>query len=188
MKNELKRQTIHMLLGSIIIAIFLLMKFEHAACAVFLLTALGLTLALMLKEKRIKSKLLMDVIGALQRKNEIIIHGEPAIWFMFGVSAATLLFPKAEILLPGIIVLTFGDAFSTIFGAAFGKIKLRENRTLEGSLAGIIAATLSLFYILSIPLHQAFIVAAIGMLAEYIPLNDNITIPIFASFAFRLLM
>ena len=188
MLAEVKRQTIHMLLGSFIIAVLLLMEFKYAATFIFLFTALGLTLALLLKERKIKSKLLMEIIGALQRKNEVIIHGEPAIWFLLGVCITTLLFPDKIVLIVGLLVLTFGDAFSTIFGSAFGKIKLRENRTLEGSLAGIIAATLSLFYILGLPLHQAFIVAAIGMLAEYVPLNDNVTIPVFACFAFKLLM
>ena len=82
--------------------------------------------------------------------------------------------------------LTFGDGFSTIVGRAAGKKTIVEGRTLEGTLAGIAAAFLSL--LVFFPPETALAAALFGMLAEYLPVNDNFSIPLASGAVLALLV
>lgn len=78
-----------------------------------------------------------------------------------------------------IIILTIGDAASTIIGKIYGEHPLpyKTNKTFEGSIAFILLAFIGALTQVN-PL-TAFIGAFIGGLVEaYTPLEDNLTIPI----------
>jgi dolichol kinase len=107
-----------------------------------------------------------------------------------------VLFPK-EIVYASIAVVGFGDSVATIIGVTMGRHKLpySEQKSVEGTLAGIIAAFLaSLIFVTP---AQAFVGSAGGMLLESVVdlqtirelnsqaafrffLNDNFLIPIFS--------
>lgn len=78
-----------------------------------------------------------------------------------------------------ILILTIGDAASTIIGSFYGKHTLpyNPNKTFEGSIAFILLGFIGALTQVN-PLI-AFIGAIIGALVEaYTPLEDNITIPL----------
>ncbi|MCK5883505.1 MAG: hypothetical protein KAG61_07435 [Bacteriovoracaceae bacterium] len=99
-------------------------------------------------------------------------------------------FPKI-IAISAIYTLAFADPLSAIIGIRFGKHRIVEHKTIEGSAAFFITTFLSIFIIFS--LHgitgwemwvTAFGVAFIGTCFEMIPLklDDNLTIPLFTAF------
>ena len=126
-----------------------------------------------------------DFFHSMSRKEERdakIYYG--AVYF-FGTLLVLLYATQSlAIFRAAALVLIFGDAFSAIFGKAFGKTELPYNpyKSVEGTLAGFIAAAVAASFVLPIPL--AFFAAFIGTFVESLPwdLNDNLTIPLAVGF------
>ena len=99
----------------------------------------------------------------------------------------------AAIITGGLVVLGFGDPFAAIIGRRFGRIRLPGGRSLEGSLAFVVAGTVMSLPVLWLAHHLTFgaalgvaaIGASAGALAEVLSgrLDDNFTIPLFAGLA-----
>ena len=81
--------------------------------------------------------------------------------------------------------MVFGDSISTVVGKTLGKTKI-WHKTLEGSIAGIIISFIYLTILFSPSI--ALIAATIGMAMEYLPIEDNYTIPIATGFVLMLLI
>ncbi len=101
---------------------------------------------------------------------------EGAIQFTLGAFLTILAFGTLQATI-GILVLAFGDGFSTVFGKLHGRHKIGK-KSLEGALAGLLAAFIVCSLLL--PWELAFIVslAGIGIDMASLPLDDNITIPL----------
>jgi len=185
MRNELRRQFVHYFFGCVMI---LALGFIGAVNFLFLsagITVFGLSLSL--HAKRSKKSFLHKIIKAVGREEEKKLPGRGAIMFFAGTLLASLLFYSNFLVLMGaLLVLVFGDSIATIVGKEIGKFKLYNNRTLEGTAAGVV---ISFFYLQIIFQPWIAISAAIiGMLAEFIPIDDNITIPLAAGFVLSLLI
>ena len=91
----------------------------------------------------------------------------------------------------GVAVLTFADPAAGWFGRRFGRTKLLQNRTLEGSvvfvLVGIVAALAALVFVQRLPFASTGTMAlgagVSGALAEALSVgvDDNLTIPLIAA-------
>jgi dolichol kinase len=94
-----------------------------------------------------------------------------AIFFSLGA----VLLHFSEHFLPFMLVLSVSDALSAVVGKLWGRIKIL-NLTLEGSLSFF----LSSFLILSafFAKQMSAIGATVLTMVEYIPYDDNITIPL----------
>jgi dolichol kinase len=176
MKKELPRQTLHVVLGLVFLGLLYILPFNQAAAGIALIAGLGFLLSFLIKVRWVKNKQLEYIIGVVQRGEKVNITGEPALWFAIGCLVALALVPEPSIALGAVAVLTFGDAAATIVGKKFGRTQLKEKRTLEGSIAGIIVGTLVLLPFF--PLEAAIPAAFLGMLAEYLPIDDNVGIPV----------
>lgn len=103
------------------------------------------------------------------------------IFFALGIFLTLILYPK-QIGYAAITMLTLGDGTAKIIGKKFGTISFPYNKAkkLEGTVAGIIAATIG--SLLFVSPQKALIVATLSMIVESIPLpiNDNIIIPLVA--------
>lgn len=122
-----------------------------------------------------------------EREQEKHFPGKGAITLFIGkILTHIIFFDNPTIVLGALIVLVFGDFTSTLAGKLFGKYKLIGKRTLEGSSAGFIVSFIYLSLIFEIPI--AFLTAMIGMLAEFIPFEDNITIPLISGLVLSLLL
>ena len=106
------------------------------------------------------------------------------IFYAFGIILALLLFHKPAGYV-AITVLTLGDGFASLAGRRFGrrKIGLNKNKSLEGSLAFFISAFVGAL-VFTDP-FRAVLAAAVGTIVEILPLpvNDNLTIPLFTGLA-----
>lgn len=179
--EEITRQSIHFALGLFYIALLVLLPLEICSSMVAAVALLGLSLSLLLSKQLVNFKPLMRLIKWLSRAGELAKAGEPALWFTLGTALVVLLFPARQIAIGALIVLTFGDSLSTIVGRVWGRTIIRGWRTIEGSLAGVIAAAIPLS--LLFPVHVAVIASAVGMSGEFLPFEDNVTIPLLAALA-----
>ena len=99
------------------------------------------------------------------------------IYFAVGIIIVLLLFPPT-IAYASITILAVGDPVAAFVGERIGRVQVRR-KTLEGSLAGLIASFLLASIIVS-P-FTALIGSAGGMLMEFLDKpDDNLTMPIVA--------
>ncbi len=183
--RETARQLIHMLLGSAIIAAVIFLG-THATLEILLAIFALAAVASLRLAKGTNTTLLSKTTTVIGRESEQNFPFEGAIFFFLGAIMLLVLFPEKQIVLGGLIVVVYGDAFSTLVGKAVGKTPLPNNKTLEGSIAGffVSAEILAIFF----PLHIALLTALAGMLAELLPVNDNISIPIASAIALTILL
>lgn len=117
-----------------------------------------------------------------------------AVPYAMAILLTILSFPQV-IAVASIYTLAFADPLSAIIGIRFGKHKIKKGKSLEGSIAFLVAAFLSIalaFYTagfsgISIWV-MAFIVAVFAAIFELFPikLDDNLTIPLFTAFMLRI--
>ncbi len=175
MKKEYRRQFLHFFFGSTIIILIGLIGTKNFIAFNLLILITGYILALKIK-KGLKLPIIKEFIDYTERETEKELPGKGAITFFIGTLITSVLFyNNIFIVIGGVITLVFGDSISNIAGKTIGKIKIQD-KTLEGSFAGIIIS----FIYLSIlfPFSTALIAAVIGMTMEYLPIEDNYTIPI----------
>jgi phytol kinase len=127
--------------------------------------------------------------GLMEREIGHHTNGVGGLSFVLGVMLSYFLFGfNPLIVLMGVVVLTFGDGFASYFGIRFGKHKFNiegHTKSIEGTLAGIIASTLvGTFFV---DFFTAFVVTTLTMIIEMIGIKvrgkeipDNLYIPIVA--------
>jgi dolichol kinase len=121
-----------------------------------------------------------------ERRSKYPGHG--SLTYLIGVLLTIQVFKAdPDIALAAILILAFGDGISPLFGMCFGKTKtpLSDTKLLEGTLVGILCATLAALYFVS--WYEALLAAtvAMGLEATEIKLNnkildDNILVPLAA--------
>ncbi len=184
-KLELKRQLMHILVGLVTIAFIyynILTPF-----AILLLIIGGIMLSFLCKRIPIPliSRFLDHMEREEQKKN---FPGKGTIFFFVGVLLSLQLFER-NIAYASIMVLTFGDSISHMFGAQFGRLKNifngKSKKLLEGTLAGTLAGFLGA--LIFVPIPEAFLGSAAAMIAEVIKidfndttLDDNLIVPLVA--------
>ena len=110
------------------------------------------------------------------------------IFFFIGALLVIKLFDK-DIAVASLMVLTFGDSISHLFGERFGSTKNIFNghskKLLEGTFAGAVAGFLGAVFFIPIP--EAFLGSFGAMIAEVIKidlndhtLDDNVVVPLIA--------
>ena len=189
MKKELRRQFFHYFFGCIIILSIGFLEITNSLIANMIILFIGYFLSVKIKEKKeipIINNLIKKLLNYAGRQKEKGIPGKGALTFFTGTLLAAILFHNNSLLVIGAIIpLVFGDSFSTVFGKLIGKIKIQD-KTLEGSIAGIIISFIYLSFLF--PYSIALTAAAIGMSMEYLPIEDNYTIPIATGFVLMLLI
>jgi dolichol kinase len=98
--------------------------------------------------------------------------------FFFGVSAlaCTILFP-VSVVVPALIALAVLDSITTLAGKRFGRHRIYNGKSWEGTLSGIVVTVLALLPFLTFPgaLISAVIAGSIELLS---PVDDNLMIPV----------
>jgi dolichol kinase len=97
--------------------------------------------------------------------------------FFFGISALTcaILFPAA-VVVPALVALAVLDSVTTLVGIRFGRHRIHNGKSWEGTLSGIVVTVLALLPFLTIPGALAASVVA-GILELFSPVDDNLVIP-----------
>jgi dolichol kinase len=106
-------------------------------------------------------------------------------YFAFGAFLTILVFSKPVAIL-AVTFSVFGDMAATLVGHFYGRVKVAEGKTLEGSAACFAACLCAGLVALQTGLEINFQQVLLGSLAAAIvevfssPIDDNLTIPIFA--------
>ena len=184
MKKETYRQAIHFFAGNAILCLAIIFGTQFALAITVIAMILGFAFSQQLLKKA--KHPVKEIVELVERDNESHLPGKAAFMLLFGIALTLFLFPDKTIAAAAIIALTYGDSASTIIGKKFGKTKTDANRTVEGSIAGI-AATF-FFLMLFLKPNIAMTTAIIAMLAEYLPVDDNLSIPLVTATALSFLL
>ncbi len=133
--------------------------------------------------------LYVRIFGWMIRSYEYEGHFTGATYVFLGSFFTILLFPK-EIAVIVLLFLSVGDPTACLVGLSIGKVKIWRNKTLEGSMAFVIAGFLATSWVPGIALWIKVIGAFLACFVELIPwkVDDNITIPIITGCMMMLLL
>ena len=176
MRKEIERQAFHLVLGTVLAALILILgKFYSLAIFGTAMIA-GIVLSELL-HKNIRIPPFHWFIQRLERRG--VKPGMGTLNFVLGAFIA-LVFFDPKIVFVSVLILAFGDSFSTIIGKGFGSKRLNNGKSLEGFLGGFIA---SLF--VTLPYLNIYTGAVACFIASFIelvcPVDDNVVIPPVAS-------
>lgn len=132
---------------------------------------------------------MMRFFAPIARPHEAT-HINSGTWYMTALVVLTLTYSPL-LCVVAVAVLGFGDPAAAIVGRRFGRIRLRHGRSLEGTLAFVVVATLAaVFFVQWLPVAPAAglawpvaLAAAIaGATAELFSrrVDDNLAIPLAA--------
>ncbi len=192
---EIRRQALHLLIGLAIAAFA--WKYPQQRYVIIIIAAAGMALSYAIKpaaaakNKAIKQlrKLAVAALKLVERKEELQkFPGKGAIMLFLGAGITAAVFRNEAI--AAIAILAVGDSVSHLAGRFFGRTSHRwifaRNKTLEGSVAGFVAASTAAAFL--IPAWTAIIAAAAGMAVEAInvrilgrKIDDNLTVPVVAA-------
>mgnify|MGYP003306122303 CR=1 FL=1 len=126
-------------------------------------------------------KIFNNFLKSMLRIHEINGKFTGATWVFIGSTLTVAFFPK-EIAVISLIYMSIGDTVAGLVGRKFGKIKFYD-KTIEGSLAGLIFCLLSGYLVqLSLPMEVVISGAFAAMFIELLPISidDNLSVPLFA--------
>lgn len=104
------------------------------------------------------------------------LPGKGAFFFAVSALACLVLFPVSAAV-PALVALSVLDSVTTLVGVRFGRHRIRNGKSWEGTLAGIAVTVLALLPLLTLPGAIAASVAA-GLIELFSPVDDNLVIPV----------
>lgn len=180
---EIRRQAFHICLGLIIVV--LLTHNILNSLILFIILIAGILISIL--SRKFKIPIIYSFLKLFERKDILkTFPGKGTISFLMGCLLVLQLFEK-NIALASIIILTFGDSVSHLFGWHFGRKKHPLNclKSIEGNIAGAITGFLGAMLFVS-PL-TALLASFGAMTAEAVELrmnnkiiDDNIIVPLIA--------
>lgn len=159
-------------------------------------SALCLLLVDLLRARnRVFRKLFMALFGRMLRPKEQE-GGMTASTVVIASAALTILVFRREIAVASLVFLSLGDSSAALVGRHFGVTRLFGGRTLEGSLAALVACLGASWLLLHLSPGFGWVLTPGGLLAGSLvavfselvdmPLDDNLRIPVFAGLAMEL--
>jgi phytol kinase len=171
--RELIRQLIHLCFGLGIAALVLFL--DHAVAIAVL--AGGLLIGVILVDIILRGYSVPVLSPLLQygdRRDPL--PGKGAFFFAVSALACIILFPAA-VVVPALVALAVLDSVTTLVGIRFGRHRIHNGKSWEGTLSGIIVTVLALLPFLTIPGTLAASAVA-GILELFSPIDDNLVIPV----------
>lgn len=183
MMNESFRQVVHLVFG-LGIAGFVLTFDRNLAISILML---ALFVGFILSDAVSRGytiPIVSTVIRSLERQDTV--PGKGALFFALGALFCLTFFEK-EVVFLGLVVLSLLDSTATFAGLRFGKTRIYNHKSIEGTLTGFAVTALALA--LLIPPPAALATAAVTGFAELVsPVDDNLIIPVVACLVLRVLL
>lgn len=181
--NESLRQVVHLVFGLGIAGFILAFDRDIAISVLALVLFVGFILSDAIS-RGYTIPVVSTIIGGLERRDAA--PGKGALFFALGALFSLVFFEK-EVAFVGLVVLSLLDSITTIAGVRFGKTRIYNHKSLEGTLAGIAVTTAALALI--VPPLAALATAAVTGLAELLsPVDDNLVIPVVACLVLTVLI
>ena len=172
MRKETERQVVHLVLGTLLASVILLLGKFYSLVLLGTLIVAGIFLSELLN-KGIRVEPFHWFVKRLER--EKVRPGQGTLTFVLGPFIA-LVFFEPNIVFLSVLILAFADSFSTIVGKGIGTIKVYNGKTLEGFIGGFLASLFVVIPYLSMP--AALVSCLVASLTELLsPVDDNIVIP-----------
>ncbi len=170
--NEDGRQLVHLVFGLLIAGAIAFLGREYAI--------MGLTSGLFggfvlidLMDRGCRVPIASAMVENLERTGRMPGYG--AVCFVLSALFCLVFFP-VDYVVAGVLTLAVLDSVSTIVGMRFGRHRISNGKSLEGTAGGIIAAFIPLVFILS-PLTAAAAAVVAGIAELFSPIEDNLVIP-----------
>ena len=182
LKNEIARKFIH--LASVVIPlsyIYIINDLIVMLCILSFFVIFSFFIEILRTNHFKSSKIFLRLFGFMLRENEKKNKLTGATWVFLGALFTFILIPYPYSIL-ALLFLSVGDTFAAIIGISFPFIKI-GNKTLSGFIAGFISSILvGICFNLSVSIYILIFGALMASVIEIIPLplNDNITIPLFS--------
>ena len=171
--RELLRQAIHLVFGLGIAAIVLVLD-KSTAIAIL---AGGLLFGVILIDLVLRGcslPVISWLLSFVDRADPL--PGKGALFFGVSALACTVFFP-ISVVVPALVALSVLDSITTLVGRQYGRHRIYNGKSWEGTLAGITITAIALLPFLSVPVSLlAALVAGIIELAS--PVDDNLLIPV----------
>jgi len=138
-------------------------------------------------DRRWNDFLVDRVFGLISRPSERY-RTNSATWYLIAMTSITIVAPKAAVI-SAVLVLSLGDPMAAVIGYRWGRIRLRNDKSLVGSTAFLVTATVAVLVYLTLgtplgllpALGVAALVAFAGTIAELFSgerIDDNFAIPV----------
>jgi len=181
--NESLRQVVHLIFGLGIAGFVLLFDRDIALSVLMLALFVGFILSDAIS-RGYTVPVVSRIVAGLERRDAA--PGKGALFFALGALFCLIFFAK-EIAFMGLVVLALLDSVTTLVGVRFGRTRIYNHKSLEGTIAGIGVTTIALC--LLVPPAIALTAAAATALAELVsPVDDNLVIPVVACLVLALLL
>lgn len=170
--REILRQLIHLVFGLGIAALVLFL--DHAVVVAIL--AGGLLIGVVLVDLILRGHR-VPVISPLVQYGDRCdpLPGRGAFFFAVSALACIILFP-VTLVVPALVALAVLDSVTTLAGVTFGRHRISNGKSWEGTIAGIAVTILALLPFLPLPGALAAAVVA-GITELFSPVDDNLVIP-----------
>lgn len=190
MKKEFFRKFFHLFFGSLFLIIIYYLGTETSLLVISLLFLIGLILALIVRSGY-KNKFIDEILEIVERDHEKHFPGKAALLFFLSAIIVLYFFKNdTTIVLASLALIVFADASAAIIGKVFGKrVILNKNnykKTLEGTIACFIISLIILLFV--VPINIAILIALVATIIEFLPINDNLAMPIVAAILLKLLI
>jgi len=177
LRRELARKAIH--LSSTVVPVALALGIDRRV-ALVVLGGLALV-AIAVEMARATSSaiaLRFDTLFRLLLRQHESRHVTGATWLLASMFAAVLLLPR-DVAIAATWAAAVGDAAAALVGIRFGRRRSpRDGKSLEGSVACLLATLLGAFFLARLGVASAFLASAAAAVAERAswPRDDNIRI------------
>jgi dolichol kinase len=124
-------------------------------------------------ERGLRVPLISPLLDLLEREDAG--PGRGAFYFVVATLGCLVLFDPF-IAAVGVFVLALLDSVSTIIGRRYGRHRIRNGKSIEGFLAGVVVTAGALLFVL--PPATAVLAATVAGVIELLsPVDDNLVIP-----------
>ncbi len=182
MHQEIIRKSIHLSISSIIPLAYLLLNIPKFWMVILL--GIGSVVIVIIDLGRTRNGWISKIFGKffnrMLRSHELDGRLTGASYILIGSFIAVVIFPK-DIAVLALLFTAIGDTAAALYGRKYGKLRI-WNKTLEGSIVGLITCVIIALFFPQIPNILKFSGAFAAMFIELLPINidDNLRIPLFS--------
>ena len=171
--REIVRQLIHLCFGLAIAALV----FFVDQTVVLAVMAGGLLIGVVLVDLILRGYQIPVISPLVQYGDRCDpLPGKGAFFFAVSALACIILFP-VTVVVPALVALSVLDSVTTLAGIRFGRYRIYNGKSWEGTISGIAVTVISLLPFLSYPGAVATAVIA-GIIELLSPVDDNLVIPV----------
>ena len=171
--QEIVRKLIHLIFGLAIAGMVMILDHQTAIA----ILAGGLFIGIVLVDLILRGHKI-PVFSSLVNYGDRCdpLPGKGAFFFAVSALLCVILF-RVPIVVPALVTIAVLDSVTTLVGIRYGKKRIYNGKSWEGTTAGILVTILVLLPFLSVP--GAVVVSVIaGLIELFSPVDDNLVVPV----------